>query len=70
MAEDKSPNVKADAQTTPTVTKKVALTVDVPVVDEVVVCAVCGHENPPRAAMCAMCSNYLDNKGDLENVIC
>lgn len=68
MAEDKLPNVKADAPST--VTKKVTLAVDVPVADDVVVCEVCGHENPPRAALCAMCSNYLDNKGDLENVVC
>ena len=67
MAEDKLPNVKADAPST--VNKKFTLAVDVPVADDVVVCEVCGHENPPRTALCAMCSNYLDNKGDLENVV-
>lgn len=59
MAEDKLPNAETDATTTPTATKKVTLAVDIPVPDEVVLCEVCGHENPPRATMCAMCSNYL-----------
>lgn len=57
MDKAQTPDAKADV--TPTAAKKVTLAVDVPVTDDTVLCEVCGHENSPRAALCAMCSNYL-----------
>lgn len=60
MAEEPVPNNQADAPVTPVATKKLTLAVDLPTADDVLICEVCGHENPPRSPMCAMCSNYLD----------
>ena len=59
MTEEELPKVEADAPAASTVAKKVTLAVDIPVDDEIVLCEVCGHENPKRAALCEMCSNYL-----------
>ena len=39
--------------------KKIAFEVVVPEHEEMVVCEVCGHQNPKNAGLCAMCSNYL-----------
>ena len=41
--------------------QKIALEIAVPEHNDLVTCAVCGHQNTKDAGLCAMCSNYLFN---------
>ena len=49
----------ADEKTAHAAPQKVTLEVGLPAENDIVVCEVCGYQNPKNAAMCAMCSNYL-----------